>query len=94
MSRPATPNVITALEATVHRVLESLGAELEELGLTHGEVNALAQLEPGSVRTVAELQTATGQRASTLTGVLDRLDAGGSRWCCPGSTWIPVPPAT
>lgn len=77
MSRPATPNVITALEATVHRVLESLGAELEELGLSHGEVNALAQLEPASVRTVAELQAATGQRASTLTGVLDRLERRG-----------------
>jgi DNA-binding MarR family transcriptional regulator len=77
MSRPATPNVIAALEATVHRVLESLGAELDELGLSHGEVNALAQLEPGSVRTVAELQAATGQRASTLTGVLDRLERRG-----------------
>jgi len=77
MGRPATPNVIAALEATVHRVLESLAAELEELGLSHGEVNALAQLEPGSARTVAELQGATGQRASTLTGVLDRLERRG-----------------
>jgi DNA-binding MarR family transcriptional regulator len=77
MGRPATPNVIAALEATVHRVLESLAAELEELGLSHGEVNALAQLEPGSERTVAELQAATGQRASTLTGVLDRLERRG-----------------
>lgn len=77
MSRPATPNVIVALEATVHRVLEVLGAELEELGLSHGEVNALAQLEPGSVCTVAELQAATGQRGSTLTGVLDRLERRG-----------------
>jgi DNA-binding MarR family transcriptional regulator len=73
----APPNVIAALEATVHRVLERLAIELDDLGLTHGEVNALAQLEPGAVCTVAELQAATGQRASTLTGVLDRLEGRG-----------------
>lgn len=61
----------------MHRVLEWLASELEDLGLSHGEVNALAGLEPGLVRTVAELQAATGQRASTLTGVLDRLERRG-----------------
>ena len=74
---PAPANLIAALEATTHRVLEHLALELEDLGLSHGEVNALAQLEPGAVRTVAELQAATGQRASTLTGVLDRLERRG-----------------
>jgi MarR family transcriptional regulator, organic hydroperoxide resistance regulator len=77
MAAPAPPNVIAALEATVHRVLERLAVELEDLGLSHGEVNALAQLKPGEVCTVAELQAATGQRASTLTGVLDRLERRG-----------------
>lgn len=71
------PNLVAALEATLHRVLERLAAELDDLGLSHGEINALAQLEPGAVRTVAELQAATGQRASTLTGVLDRLERRG-----------------
>jgi len=77
MAGSPSPNVIAALEATVHRVVERLGAELADLGLSHGEVNALAQLEPGTPRTVAELQAATGQRASTLTGVLDRLERRG-----------------
>jgi DNA-binding MarR family transcriptional regulator len=77
MATPPPPNLVAALEATVHRVLERLGAELADLGLTHGEVNALVQLEPGASRTVAELQAATGQRASTLTGVLDRLERRG-----------------
>ena len=77
MSTSLTPNLIAALEASVHRVLEQLAVELADLGLTHGEVNALAQLEPETVRTVAELQAATGQRASTLTGVLDRLERRG-----------------
>jgi DNA-binding MarR family transcriptional regulator len=58
-------------------VLEKLGSDLAELGLSHGEVNALAQLEPGSPRSVAQLLAATGQRASTLTGVLDRLERRG-----------------
>jgi DNA-binding MarR family transcriptional regulator len=77
MATLASPNLISALEATTHRVLERLAVELDDLGLSHGEVNALAQLEPGAVRTVAELQAATGQRASTLTGVLDRLERRG-----------------
>jgi DNA-binding MarR family transcriptional regulator len=77
MATLAPPNLIAALEATTHRVLERLALELEDLGLGHGEVNALAQLEPGAVRTIAELQAATGQRASTLTGVLDRLERRG-----------------
>ena len=77
MATLTPPNLIAALEATTHRVLERLALELEDLGLSHGEVNALAQLEPGAVRTIAELQAATGQRASTLTGVLDRLERRG-----------------
>jgi DNA-binding MarR family transcriptional regulator len=70
-------NVIAALEATVHRVLDHLAAELSDLKLTQGEINALAQLEPAAPVTVAALQAATGQRASTLTGVLDRLERRG-----------------
>ena len=68
--------VIAALEAAVHRVLDHLAAELSDLGLRHAEVNVLAQLHPGERRPVGELVSATGQRPSTLTGVLDRLERG------------------
>jgi DNA-binding MarR family transcriptional regulator len=68
-------NAISALEATVHRVLERLARDLADLGLSAGEVNALARLD--APLTVAQLQTATGQRASTLTGILDRLERQG-----------------
>ena len=71
------PSVAAALERTVHRVLDLLAKELKDLGLTQGEVNALAQLDPRRGRTVAELQAATGQRASTLTGIVDRLERRG-----------------
>jgi MarR family transcriptional regulator, organic hydroperoxide resistance regulator len=77
VSATRDPSLIAAIEATVHRVLEKLGEELRDLGLTHGEINALAALETDSGRTVADLQKATGQRASTLTGVLDRLERRG-----------------
>jgi MarR family transcriptional regulator, organic hydroperoxide resistance regulator len=66
--------VIAALEAAVHPVLDHLAAELSDLGLRQAEVNVLAQLRPGTPRSVGELAAATGQRPSTLTGVLDRLE--------------------
>jgi DNA-binding MarR family transcriptional regulator len=66
--------VIAAMEAAVHRVLDHLAAELSDLGLRQAEVNVLAQLAPGRPRSVGELAVATGQRSSTLTGVLDRLE--------------------
>jgi DNA-binding MarR family transcriptional regulator len=66
--------LISALEASVHRVLDHLGGELSDLGLRHAEVNLLAQLQPGAPRSVGALAAATGQRPSTLTGVLDRLE--------------------
>jgi MarR family transcriptional regulator, organic hydroperoxide resistance regulator len=70
-------SVVAALERTVHRVLDLLATELQDLGLTPGEVNALAQLDPRRGCTVTDLQAATGQRASTLTGVVDRLERRG-----------------
>src|SRR4051794_34757319 len=69
--------VIAKLEATTHRVVDHLAGELELLGLTAAEVNALAQLRAGERLSVAELQAATGQRPSTLTGVIDRLERRG-----------------
>jgi DNA-binding MarR family transcriptional regulator len=66
--------IVASLEAAVHRVLDHLAAELSGLGLRQAEVNVLAQLEPGQARSVGDLAAATGQRPSTLTGVLDRLE--------------------
>ena len=69
--------LIAQLEAATHRVVDHLSAELRALGLTPGEVNALAQLRAGEPLAVAALQAATGQRPSTLTGVIDRLERRG-----------------
>lgn len=67
-------SLIAALEAAIHRVLDHLARELADLGLKQAEINVLAQLRPGAPRPVGELVAATGQRPSTLTGVLDRLE--------------------
>src|SRR5919109_2503172 len=77
MAEEQAPSVVAALEGTVHRVLERLAAELRDLGLTQGEVNALVHLAPRAGSSVSRLQAATGQRASTLTGVIDRLERRG-----------------
>jgi MarR family transcriptional regulator, organic hydroperoxide resistance regulator len=69
-----TRSLIAALEASVHRVLDHLAGELSDLGLSQAEINALAALRPATPRAVGELVAATGQRPSTLTGVLDRLE--------------------
>ena len=69
--------MIAQLEAATHRVVDHLAAELRELGLTPGEVNALAHLRAERPLAVAELQAVTGQRPSTLTGVIDRLERRG-----------------
>ncbi len=71
------PGVIAQLAAATHRVVDHLSAELRELGLTPGEVNALAHLRAEQPLAVAELVAVTGQRPSTLTGVVDRLERRG-----------------
>jgi MarR family transcriptional regulator, organic hydroperoxide resistance regulator len=67
-------SIVAALEAAAHRVLDHLAAELADLGLRQAEINVLAQLRAGTARPVGELVATTGQRPSTLTGVLDRLE--------------------
>jgi DNA-binding MarR family transcriptional regulator len=57
--------------------LTALAASLGELGLTASEINALANLADRRPRSVRELSVDTGVRATTLTGVLDRLERRG-----------------
>lgn len=68
--------MIAAWQRTTHRLLAALDAELAGLRLTPGEVNALFALA-GGPQTARALADATAQRASTLTGVLDRLERRG-----------------
>jgi MarR family transcriptional regulator, organic hydroperoxide resistance regulator len=68
--------VIADWQRTTHRLLAALDAELADLRLSPGEVNALAALAGGPL-TARGLADATAQPPSTLTGVLDRLERRG-----------------
>ena len=68
--------MIAEWQRVTHRLLRALDAELADLRLSAGEVNALAALAAGP-RTARALAEATAQHPSTLTGVLDRLERRG-----------------
>ena len=66
-----------ALHRATHQTLHALSTALAGLNLTAAEINALANLADGAVHSVRELSDRTGTKASTLTGVLDRLENRG-----------------
>jgi MarR family transcriptional regulator, organic hydroperoxide resistance regulator len=69
--------VLLALQRATHRTLQVLGAALGELGLSAAEINVLANLGERGTLNVRQLSAQTGTRASTLTGILDRLENRG-----------------
>jgi MarR family transcriptional regulator, organic hydroperoxide resistance regulator len=74
--------VVLALQRTTHHTLHALGNALAGTGpagenLNAAEINALANLGGGGTLSVRELSERTGSRASTLTGILDRLESRG-----------------
>ena len=66
-----------ALQRATHHTLRALGAALADLKLSAAEINALANLGEGGTLNVSQLSERTGTRASTLTGLLDRLENRG-----------------
>jgi MarR family transcriptional regulator, organic hydroperoxide resistance regulator len=68
---------VLALHRTTHCTLHALGSALADLNLGAAEINALANLADRGALSVRELSAETGTRATTLTGVLDRLENRG-----------------
>jgi DNA-binding MarR family transcriptional regulator len=68
---------VLALHRTTHHTLHELSSALADLNLTTAEINALANLADRGALNVRELSAETGTRATTLTGVLDRLENRG-----------------
>jgi DNA-binding MarR family transcriptional regulator len=66
-----------ALQRATHHTLHALSAALADLNLSAAEINALANLGEGGTLSVRQLSERTGTRASTLTGLLDRLENRG-----------------
>jgi MarR family transcriptional regulator, organic hydroperoxide resistance regulator len=69
------PPLVAVWQRVTHRLLAALDDALADLGLSAAEINALACIPDET--TVRDLVTATAQRPSTLTGVLDRLERRG-----------------
>jgi MarR family transcriptional regulator, organic hydroperoxide resistance regulator len=69
--------MILALQRTTHATMRLLAARLAEENLTASEINALANLADGRVRSVGEVAALTGTKPTTLTSVLDRLSGRG-----------------
>jgi DNA-binding MarR family transcriptional regulator len=69
--------LIAEWQRVTHQLLSALHDELSDLGLSAAETNVLACFAGAPALTVRELVNATGQRPSTLTGVLDRLERRG-----------------
>jgi DNA-binding MarR family transcriptional regulator len=63
----------------LHRATHRVGLYLEEVepGLTQGEAHLLAHLHATGGCTIAELHKALAHKRSTLTSLLDRLEARG-----------------
>jgi MarR family transcriptional regulator, organic hydroperoxide resistance regulator len=68
---------VLALQRATHRTLHALSTALADLNLSAAEINALANLGDGGTLNVRQLSEQTGTRASTLTGLLDRLENRG-----------------
>ena len=69
--------MVLALQRATHRTLHALSTALANLNLSAAEINALANLGDGGTLNVRQLGERTGTRASTLTGLLDRLENRG-----------------
>jgi MarR family transcriptional regulator, organic hydroperoxide resistance regulator len=68
---------VLALQRATHHTMQALSASLADLKLSAAEINALANLGEGGTLSVRQLSEQTGTRASTLTGLLDRLENRG-----------------
>lgn len=75
MTTDPSPSLVLALQRAAHQVLTALEDAARTMGLSPSEMNVLANLLADREFTAAELAGASGLRPSTLTGVLDRLEA-------------------
>ena len=77
ISETGLPSAVLALQRATHRTVNALSVSLADLNLSAAEINALANLGGGGTPNVRQLSERTGTRASTLTGLLDRLENRG-----------------
>jgi DNA-binding MarR family transcriptional regulator len=67
--------LVIELQRATHAAGVRLEALLAESGVSQGEAHVLALLADGAEHTVGDLQRGLAHRPSTLSGILDRLEA-------------------
>lgn len=75
IARAQGPLLVVELQRATHAAGVSLETRLSDLGVSQGEAHVLALLVDGREHAVGELQRGLGHRPSTLSGILDRLEA-------------------
>jgi DNA-binding MarR family transcriptional regulator len=73
----SSPPLLLGLQRATHATLHALGERLADYDLTGSEINALAILADGRVRSVGQLAAEAGTKPTTVTSVLDRLTRRG-----------------
>jgi DNA-binding MarR family transcriptional regulator len=69
--------LVLDLQRATHAVGLRIEADLEDLGISQAEAHVLALLHEGGQQTVGDLQRGLQHRASTLSGILERLERRG-----------------
>jgi DNA-binding MarR family transcriptional regulator len=74
-TQDASPLLVIELQRATHAAGVRLETLLPDSGVSQGEVHVLALLADGGEHTVGDLQRGLAHRPSTLSGILDRLEA-------------------
>jgi DNA-binding MarR family transcriptional regulator len=69
------PLLVIELQRATHAAGVRLETLLADSGVSQGEAHVLALLADGGAHTVGDLQRGLAHRPSTLSGILDRLEA-------------------
>ena len=77
MNEHETPHLAPALERATHALALWIEREFRDVGLSQAEAHVLAYLAQQPTATINDLHTSFGHKRSTLTSLLDRLEARG-----------------
>lgn len=77
MNEKNAPHLAPTLERATHALALWIEREFRDVGLSQAEAHVLAYLARHPAATINDLHTSFGHKRSTLTSILDRLEARG-----------------
>ena len=77
MNNHEAPRLAPALERATHALALWIEREFRDVGLSQAEAHVLAYLAHRPLASINDLHTSFGHKRSTLTSILDRLEARG-----------------